>query len=100
MTVLLGMNVSCTCIVRVLCLIKLDWMEEKVGEIWIRIIVASFSFICGTAVSIAQLVAGDILTGPIYSLIAKDVVKAGKTGKKCHNRITTAVRYILKVDSK
>ncbi len=57
---------------------KLDWMEESIGETFIRIIVAGIGFIGAIAVCIAQLVSGEILTGAYYYLITKDSVQAGK----------------------
>ena len=75
----LGINISLTCLVRVLSLESLSFMEDEIGERLTRWLVLVLSLLAGVLASSVLLVSGgrDLYSGVNYSLIARQIIAAG-----------------------
>jgi len=65
-------------VLRVASLTHMNFLDETIGESLIRKIIAIINFSCGISVCIAQWLSGEVLTGTIYNVLAKDNIPAGK----------------------
>ena len=66
------------CLVRILCLTKISFMEETVGEKPIRIFLFCFSFVAAIANCSALVVSGDIINGTVFNMMSQQITKSGK----------------------
>ena len=75
----LGINISLTCLVRVLSLESLSFMEDEIGERLTRWLVLVLSLLAGVLASSVLLVSGgrDLYSGVNYSLITRQIIAAG-----------------------
>ena len=71
-------NLGCMCIIRTLCLISISWMEENLGEMFIRVTVTFVTLLISITACIAQFISGDLTTGTVYILLTGQTVPVGK----------------------
>ena len=65
------------CIIRILCLKYISFMEETLGEKIIRITLLSLSFAAAVINCTALIVSGDILSGTVYNVMTNTVSVSG-----------------------
>ena len=70
-------NLCAFCMVRVLCLSNASFMEERVGEKKIRVVVATLSLTTSLLVVGGLIYSGEIGTGSIVSLATSQVIPGG-----------------------
>ena len=80
-------NAGCLCIVRILCILKMNYIEEKIGEFRVRLISITFTVTVGVTVTSIFFFAGEIKTGTPVALLTMHTVPAGKelSEKACHS---------------
>ena len=71
-------NAGCLCIVRILCIIKMNYIEETIGEFKIRLISSTFTLTMGVTVTTIFVLGGDINTGTPVALLTMHVIPTGK----------------------
>jgi len=81
----LCVNVGCVCIIRTLCLFKMVFMDETIGEIQVRIISACVSLFSGFVVALILLCHVEINTGSFKTMITGQVTKSGKINTSIQN---------------
>jgi hypothetical protein len=69
------------CLIRILCLRHISFMEETVGEKATRIVLFCFSFVVAVANCFALVVSEDIVNGTVFNMMSRQVTKAGKDRK-------------------
>jgi hypothetical protein len=71
-------NAGCLCIVRILCIVKINYIEEKIGEFKIRLISSTFTLIAGVTVTCLFVICGEVNTGTPVALLTLHVIPSGK----------------------
>ena len=66
------------CLVRILCLRFISFMEETLGERVIRLSLFSFSFAAALTNCAALIASGDILNGTVYNVMTNTVSVSGE----------------------
>ena len=74
----LCVNVGCLCIIRILCIVKLSFVEETVGEFRIRLISSTFTLVLAITVPTFYAICGDIYTGYSIALLTMQILPPGK----------------------
>ena len=67
------------CVVRILCLKYISFMEETLGERVIRLSLFCISFAAAGANCAALIASGDILNGTVYNMMTNTVSVSGKS---------------------
>jgi hypothetical protein len=78
-----GANAFCVCAVRIACLVGLATVEA-LGEVAVRGLCLSVTFLTAAAVGLLQAVEGDTLTGPGYNLFAVEARPSGESAPLFH----------------
>ena len=73
----LNFHAGCLSIVRIVCMIDMNFMEETLGEILVRNLLAGISLTAAIGSSCFQILNDDMNTGTIYFLITKETVISG-----------------------
>ena len=66
-----------SCIVRILCLNCISFMEETVGEFYTRIILFVISLSIGSANCVGLIYTGDILNGNVFNMMTGQMLNSG-----------------------
>ena len=69
---------GCLTIVRLICMIDMNFMEESLGEKLVRNLSIGISLAAAISSSCAQILNNDMYSGQIYYLITKETVILGK----------------------
>jgi hypothetical protein len=72
-------NIALTCLVRILCLINLTFVEESVGENRLRTFLAAATLVGGMGVVTTEIMSGDILAGLSFNLLTGNQTVAGNS---------------------
>ena len=68
---------SCVCVVRIGCIVGLNFVEERIGEKSVRVIAGVTAATCATVTTAAQVFSGEINTGTVFCLLTGKMVEAG-----------------------
>ena len=74
----LCISAGCVCIIRTLCLFKMVFMDETIGEMQVRILSAFVSLFSGFVVALLLLYHRETNTGSFKTMITGQVTKSGK----------------------
>ena len=66
------------CTVRIMCLAKMTFVEDTLGESVVRCTSAAISILIGTAVSVFLLLKGEITMGSLLTYTSDNTVHAGE----------------------
>ena len=69
---------SCVCVMRIICLVKMDFIEDKVGESISRIVPLVISLTMSTGACIIVIAKGEMNSGPNYSMLSGQIIATGK----------------------
>jgi len=75
----LSIHGGCLAIVRIACMVNMNFIEEAVGENCIRKLLAVISLTAAIGSSCFQIVKNDMNNGPVYFLITRQIVGSGKS---------------------
>ncbi len=74
----LCVNAGCLCIIRILCIVKLSFVEETVGEFRVRLISITSTLILGITVPTIYVICDEVNTGYSIALLTMHIVPPGK----------------------
>ncbi len=80
------------CIVRVLCIFKMTYLEESVGEFKLRLVTSAFSLTVGFVASLILVLREEINSGSFKTLLT---AQASKSGKFIHSFKTVILNLLL-----
>ena len=75
----LSIHGGCLAVVRIACMINMNFMEEALGENFIRKLLAVISLTAAIGSACFQIVKNDMNNGPVYFLITRQIVGSGKS---------------------
>jgi hypothetical protein len=68
---------GCLCILRLVCLTNLTFVESRIGETNTRLGIAVLTAVVATAACVAQNISGDINSGTAYAFLTRQTVDTG-----------------------
>jgi hypothetical protein len=68
---------GCLCIVRILCLANLSFVEDVIGETRTRVSIAGLTVVLAIAACVAQILSGDINSGTAFAFLTRQAVATG-----------------------
>ena len=74
----LCISAGCICIIRILCIVNMNLVEETLGEFRIRLISSVLTVFSGVTVTCIFVIFGDVETGSPIALLTMHVVQPGK----------------------
>ena len=70
-------NAGCVCIIRILCLAQMSFMDETVGEFMVRLISLAITFTTGFGATLAFFLAGESTSGSLFTILTDQVRPSG-----------------------
>ena len=77
---------GCLCILRIVCLANLSFVEDVIGENRTRVSITGLSIFLAVAACVAQVLSGDINSGTAFAFLTRKAVTTGNSIKPCHNK--------------
>ena len=71
-------NAGCVCVIRILCLAKMSFMDETIGEFRVRMVSLAISVTTGFAVSITFFLAGESNAGSLFTIMTGQARPSGR----------------------
>ena len=71
------LNIGLTCLVRIVCLVNVGFVEESVGENWLRGFVMAATVLGGIGAISADVISGDVVSGVPFNLLTRGQTVAG-----------------------
>ena len=88
----LCVNAACLCIIRTLCIFKMTFLAETVGECRVRSISGAVTFSRGLMAAFIFVVFDDVVSGSPITLLTNEL---NPTGKLCHFILNILVYFYL-----
>ena len=75
-------NIACTCVIRILCLFSITFVEETIGENVVRKTLAFSTILCGAVTVAVEIYSKDIASGISFNLLTGNFSTTGKKTPK------------------
>ena len=72
-------GVGYLCVVRIICLRNITFVEESIGETTLRVVFIVVVVVSGVTVTTILIVTGDVASGTIFILITRKAVPVGRS---------------------
>ncbi len=70
-------NVGCVCIIRILCLVQMTFMDETLGEFKVRFISMTITLTTGFGAALAFFLAGESNSGSLFTIMTDQIRPTG-----------------------
>ena len=71
-------SAACSCIIRILCIFKMIFLTETVGEPMVRLISGAVTFFLGFSATFIIVIFDDVLSGPPLTFLTNELNPSGK----------------------